>query len=67
MYFLKTKGTDKIPDYVQLRDDQFVLIAHFKTSHPEQAIKKSGFEKYETEILRLIQDVPFGKLYKLDL
>ena len=36
MYFLKTKGTDKISDYVQLRDDQFVLIAHFKTSHPEQ-------------------------------
>ncbi|OFX87411.1 MAG: fructose-6-phosphate aldolase [Bacteroidetes bacterium GWF2_33_16] len=65
MYFLKTRGTNKIPDYIQLRDDQFVLIAHFKTLHPEQSIKKLGLEKYEDQILRLIEEVPFGELYKL--
>jgi len=65
MYFLKTKGTDEISDYVQLRDDQFVLIAHFKTKHPEQIIKKLKLEKYESQLIRLIQEVPFGLLYKL--
>ena len=65
MYFLKTRGTNKIPDYVQLRDDQFVLIAHFKTSNPENSIRRSGVAKFEAEILKLIKEVPFGKLYKL--
>jgi len=65
MYFLKTRGTDKIPDYIQLRDDQFVLIAHFKTKHPEQSIKKLGLEQYEADILRLIEEAPFGELFKL--
>ncbi|OFX21415.1 MAG: hypothetical protein A2041_07605 [Bacteroidetes bacterium GWA2_31_9b] len=65
MYFLKTKGTDEISDYVQLRDDQFVLIAHFKTKYPEQIIKKLKLEKYESQLIRLIQEVPFGLLYKL--
>ncbi|HRC92882.1 MAG TPA: fructose-6-phosphate aldolase, partial [Bacteroidia bacterium] len=27
MYLLKIKGTAKIPDYVQMRDDNFTLIA----------------------------------------
>jgi hypothetical protein len=66
MYFLKTQGTDKIPDYVQIRDDQFVLLAHFKTNHPENQIKKFGLEKYSDRIKRLIESTPFGELIKID-
>ncbi|HAF30469.1 MAG TPA: fructose-6-phosphate aldolase [Bacteroidales bacterium] len=65
MYFLKTQGTDKIPDYVQIRDDRFVLLAHFKTSNPENQIKRFGLEKYEKEIQNLIETAPFGILYEL--
>lgn len=65
MYFLKTQGTDKIPDYIQIRDDQFVLLAHFKTSNPENQIKRFGLEKYEKEIQNLIETAPFGILYEL--
>ncbi len=65
MYFLKTQGTDKIPDYVQIRDDQFVLLAHFKTDHPENQIKKFGLENYEQKIHELIKTAPFGILYEL--
>ncbi|MEE4198261.1 MAG: hypothetical protein V2I54_11505 [Bacteroidales bacterium] len=65
MYFLKTRGTDKIPDYVQIRDDHFVLIAHFKTKHPEQQIKKFGLELFKVRIEQLIEEAPFGTLYKL--
>ena len=49
MYFLKTQGTDKIPDYVQIRDDNFVLIAHFKTNNPDNQIKKFGLETYKNK------------------
>ncbi len=65
MYFLKTQGTDKIPDYVQIRDDQFVLLAHFKTNHPENQIKKFGLDDYKNRIEELIKNAPFGILYKL--
>ena len=65
MYFLKTQGTDKIPDYVQIRDDHFVLLAHFKTNNPENQIKKHNLEKYKQEIIKLIETAPFGILYEL--
>ncbi|MCD4835023.1 MAG: hypothetical protein K8R31_14590 [Bacteroidales bacterium] len=65
MYFLKTQGTDKIPDYVQIRDDHFVLLAHFKTNNPENQIKKHKLKKYKQEIIKLIETAPFGILYEL--
>lgn len=66
MYFLKTQGTDKIPDYVQIRDDQFVLLAHFKTNNPENQIKKFGLDNYKSRILELIESTPFGILIKIE-
>jgi len=65
MYFLKTEGTDKITDYIQIRDDNFVLIAHFKTKNPDNQIKKFGLEELKKRIEELIQEAPFGTLYKL--
>lgn len=65
MYFLKTQGTDKIPDYVQIRDDKFVLLAHFKTNNPDNQIKKFELEQYKQKILELIKMAPFGILYEL--
>ncbi len=65
MYFLKTQGTDKIPDYIQIRDDDFVLIAHFKTNNPDNQIKKFGLDTYKDKIDELIKMAPFGILYKL--
>lgn len=66
MYFLKTEGTDKIPDYVQIRDNKFVLLAHFKTNNPENQIKKFGLGTYENKILELIQSTPYGILIKIE-
>lgn len=65
MYFLKTQGTDKIPDYIQIRDDNFVLLAHFKTNNPENQIKRFGLNTYKQEIDRLIETAPYGILYEL--
>ena len=65
MYFLKTQGTNKIPDYVQIRDDKFVLLAHFKITNPENQIKKFGLQDYTERIKSLICSAPFGILYEL--
>ncbi len=65
MYILKVKGTAKIPDYVQLRDDNFTLLAYFRVDRPEKALVKAGLVDHETELLKLIAEIPFGKIQKL--
>lgn len=65
MYILKVKGTAKIPDYVQLRDDQFTLLAYFRVDRPEKAISKAGLGDKEEELIRMIKDMPYGKIQKL--
>ena len=67
MYILKIKGKSKIPDYAQLRDDNFTLVAYFRVDRPEKALTKAGFGEKEREIIRFINEMPFGKVQKLDV
>ncbi len=66
MYILKVKGTEKIPDYVQLRDDHFTLLAYFRVDRPEKALQKAGLADREEEIIKQINKMPFGKIQKLE-
>ncbi len=66
MYILKIKGKAKIPDYIQIRDDDFTLKAYFRVDRPEKALDKIGLADRRDEILRLIEEIPFGKVLKID-
>lgn len=66
MYIIKIKGKAKIPDYVQLRDDNFTLIAYFRTDRPEKALEKCGFGDRLADVLKTLAEIPFGKMHKLD-
>ena len=65
MYILKIKGIAKIPDYVQLRDDDFTLLAYFRLDRPEKALAKAGLENKEEQIIKILKNIPFGKMEKL--
>ncbi len=67
MYIIKVKGKAKIPDYIQLRDKNFVLIAYFRADRPLKNMEKFGLEGKEVELEKLIQELPFGKLRELAL
>jgi hypothetical protein len=67
MYIIKVKGKAKIPDYVQLRDENFVLIAYFRADRPLKDMHKYGLEGKESALEQLINELPFGKLQKLEL
>lgn len=68
MYILKIKGKAKIPDYIQLRDENFTLKAYFRVDRPEKSLSKFGFENERLEaIMKLIQEIPFGKVQKLEI
>jgi hypothetical protein len=67
MYILKIRGKAKIPDYVQLRDEGFTLLAYFRADRPEKALVKAGLEEKEPLIIKFIEEMPFGKVMKLDI
>ncbi|HIL66781.1 MAG TPA: fructose-6-phosphate aldolase [Flavobacteriales bacterium] len=67
MYILKIKGTDKIPDFVQIRDQDMTLRAYFRIDQQESGIRKNNLEKWKKEIISTLEKIPFGKLKKLDI
>ena len=67
MYIIKVKGKAKIPDYIQIRDENFVLVAYFRTDRPLKRMDKFELEGKDEELQSLIASLPYGKLKKLEL
>jgi hypothetical protein len=67
MYIIKIKGKAKIPDYIQLRDEGFVLVAYFRADRELKNLDKYGLAGKESELAALIETLPFGKLQPLEL
>lgn len=67
MYIIKVKGKAKIPDYIQLRDDKFVLVAYFRADRSLKNLDKFGLEGKEQALQEVIKSLPFGKLQKLEI
>lgn len=67
MYIIKVKGKAKIPNYIQLRDEDFVLIAYFRADRPLTKLEKYGLEGKESILRELIDKLPFGKIQKLNI
>ncbi len=66
MYIIKVKGVAKIPDYVQLRDDKFTLLAYFRVDRPEKSLDKVGLGDRADEIMTMVKELPFGQILKLE-
>ena len=66
MYIIKVKGIAEIPDYIQLRDDKFTLLAYFRVDRPEKALEKCGLANKTEELNELIKNLPFGEIKKLE-
>ena len=67
MYIIKVKGVAKIPDYVQLRDAKFTLLAYFRVDRPDKSLEKLGLGDKQDYIMNLIHNLPFGQVTKLDI
>lgn len=65
MYILKIKGSAKIPDYIQIRDSNFTLVAYFRADHSTVGLQQCGLTDKEKEIGKIVSRIPYGKIYKL--
>lgn len=52
---------------MQLRDENFTLIAYFRTDRPERALDKCGLSEHTSKILDIVNNIPFGKVQKIEL
>lgn len=67
MIIFKVLGKAKIPDYVQMRDDNFKLLAYFRADRIDKAIQKLGLMHKKEAIEDIIANAPFGKIIKIEL
>ncbi len=67
MYILKIQGSGKVPDYIQLRDDELALIAYFKITNPKTALARCNLLHKMDEIIGAAMSLDFGKIQKLEL
>ena len=67
MYVIKVKGVAKIPDYVQLRDSEFTLLAYFRVDRPDKSLEKIGLGDKTDYIMDIVRELPFGQIKKIEL
>ena len=67
MYILKIQGTKKIPDYVQIRDEDFTLLAYFRINNPRKALTRCNMMDKLDLIIKIAEELPYGQIRKLDI
>lgn len=67
MYIIKIKGKAKIPDYIQIRNENMILIDYFRADRPVDKLKSFGIRSSDKKIVEYINKLDFGKLQKLNL
>lgn len=65
MYIIKTKGTFKIPDFVQIRDENFILVNHFRLINVSETLYRMNADISKEKVDYINDKLPFGVLYKL--
>ena len=66
LHIIKIKGTDKIPDFVQIRDNNLSLRAYFRVDQIEKGLKKNNINDKQGKLMEHIQAIPFGKIFKFN-
>lgn len=66
-YILKIRGTAKIPDYIQLRGEDYTLKAYFRADRPEKHLVKAGLGDFQDQIMEIVQTLTYGKVEKITL
>ena len=65
-YLLKVKGKAKIPDYIQLRDENLTLIGYFRPGRKERLLKVVKTEKQAAQLQAAIERLnDYGKMTRV--
>ena len=62
MYLLKIKGAGKLPDYVQVRGEDFKLIAFINLAGIERGLEKNNLGRYAKQIMEVLEKIDFNEV-----
>lgn len=65
MYVLKIKGSARIPDYIQIRDSKFTLVAYFRIDNISSGLQQCNLKEKENDFKKILKTIPFGKIHEL--
>ena len=65
MYIIKIQGTSKISDYIQIRDNEFTLIAYFKAGRPGKALEECDLTSTKDELINIIENLDYGVIKEI--
>ncbi len=67
-YLMKVKGKAKIPDYIQLRDEDLTLIGYFRPGRKERLDKVVKNAAHASQLQAVIENLTdYGKMIKIEL
>ena len=67
MYLLKIKGSGKIPNYLQIRDDEYTLLAYFRLDKLEDGLIKNHLNDFFEDIKIALENLEFGVIIYISL
>ena len=67
MYIIKIKGKAKIPDYIQLRNKDMILVDYFRADRPIIKLRNYNIKDSDEKIINYINSLTFSKLEKLKI
>ena len=65
MYLLKTQGPNKLPDFVQLRDDDFTLLAYSPIDRLSSSLSIADIPLTLAELKEIAEKAPYGDIIEL--
>ncbi len=67
-YLMKVKGKAKIPDYIQLRDENLTLIGYFRPGRKERLDKIIKDPQNAEQIQSVIDEMTeYGRMTKVEM
>ncbi|MEN9445444.1 MAG: hypothetical protein RIS47_2335 [Bacteroidota bacterium] len=66
-FLLRTKGTSRIPDFLQIRDENFVLLSHTRADKAESAIEEAGLSVSKVVLMDQISTLNYGVMKQIEL
>lgn len=67
-YLMKVKGKAKIPDYIQLRDENLTLIGYFRPGRQERLEKVVKNEEHASRLQEVIDEISeYGKMTRIEI
>ena len=67
IYILKIRGVNNMPDFIQIRDEKFTLIAYFRADKPESKRIPYLDDIPEDRLKEMIGELPYGSIRKIKI